>query len=106
MEFDLDITDLRQMKLSRIQLETRLRICYAVIATFSFESRISGVLSGFDSSEECFEGKFYSQNHVLKSQRMDFFELRAIYLQLRQSILSLKTLDLSLLILPSILPIC
>ncbi len=106
MEFDLDIADLRQMKLSRIHPETRLRICYAVIATFSFESRISGVLSSFDSSEECFEGKLHSQNYVLKSQRMDFFELGVIYLQLRQSVLSLKALDLPLLILPSILPIC
>jgi hypothetical protein len=83
-----------------------LRICYAVITTFAFESRISWIFASLNSSEKAFEGKLYSQNYVLKSERMNFIILRMINFELWQSILSLKAVDLSLLFLPSVLSIC
>jgi len=83
-----------------------LRIRYAVIATLAFESRISRILARLNSSEKGFESQFYSQNYILQSERMNFFIFMMINFELWQSILSLKAVDLSLLFLPRILPIC
>jgi hypothetical protein len=46
--------------------------------------------------------RIQTQNYILNGQRLDFFELTEIYLQLRRSILSLKTPDLPFLIHPRI----
>jgi len=94
------------VKFSRIQTETRLGIRYAVIAALALESWISGVLTSLNSSKKSSEGKFYPQNYVLESERMNFSILRMINFELWQSILSLKAVDLPLLFLPSVLSIC
>jgi hypothetical protein len=56
-----------------------------------FESGITWLISRLRSSEECFESKLYSYNHILEDQGMNFFEFWQGQLQLRQSVLSLKT---------------
>ena len=71
MELDLDITDLREIQLSRFELKSFLRIGERVVPTSSPESGISWFLTCLDSSEECLESKIYSFLHILKSLGKD-----------------------------------
>lgn len=105
MEFYLDISDLRQMENILSQLETALCIGKTVVPTFALEPGITRFLTSLDPSEEGFECKFQTQNHVLEHMRMDLPKLWMIYLEMWKSVLCLKVLDLPLFVLPGILPI-
>ena len=69
MELDLDLPDLGKIQLSRIDLESFLRIGERVISTYALETGISRLLPGLDTPEEGFE----RQVHTL----MDILEKRA-----------------------------
>jgi hypothetical protein len=71
--------------------KTRLGKGERVVAVRSTKTGIAGLLTCFDSTEECFESQVNTYRHVLKDLRMNTTQGGTFVFQNRESVLLLKT---------------
>jgi hypothetical protein len=87
VELDLDLPDLGKIQLSRIDLESFLRIGERVISTYALETGISRLLPGLDTPEEGFERQVHTLMDILENLGKDLFKLRFVFFPFRKQVI-------------------
>jgi hypothetical protein len=98
MQEDTDVTDFRQPEDVGSQLASArgLGIAEAIVPVSATKPWIPWRLSGLDSSEEGFEGKIYSDSHILKHLAVDISQRGPLCLESNEGVyLAIHTQGLS-----------